>query len=107
MTNICPCCKRALPKAKIVNVESVDTSAMNDRELFAYYKRTAPASDLAFLRANVHNSETLNARIDAIAVPTRDDITLLREAWRIERANADKWARWEDVEETDEQTEAA
>lgn len=63
---------------------SADTAAMTDAELYAHYKRTAPAEDLRFfLRGRL--SDGLRERAEAIMKPTARELTSLREAWRIER----------------------
>jgi hypothetical protein len=62
----------------------VDTATMTDAELYAFYKRTAPAEDLRFfLRGRL--SDALRLRAEAITKPTARDLASLREAWRIER----------------------
>lgn len=78
------CQPTARPKPEITACV-VDTSTMTDAELYAHYKRTAPAEDLKFfLRGG--KSEALRARARAITNPTAQDLVLLRETWRIERA---------------------
>jgi hypothetical protein len=76
-----------LPRATAGRVRPavvVDTSAMTDAELFAHYKRTAPAEDLRFfLRARM--SDALRRRAEAITKPTAADLAVLRTAWRTER----------------------
>jgi hypothetical protein len=76
-----------LPRAAAGRVQPavvVDTAAMTDAELFAYYKRTALAEDLRFfLRARM--SDALRRRAEAITKPTAADLARLRAAWRTER----------------------
>jgi hypothetical protein len=76
-----------LPAAKVGRArrtDAVDTAAMTDAELFAYYKRTAPAEDLRFfLRARM--SDALRRRAETITKPTAADLAVLRTAWRTER----------------------
>ena len=84
----CPCCGRALPKAKTVDVLfSVPPADWTERQVYAYYKRIAPVSDLAFTRRNA--SAELQARIDAIVRPTAKDAEAMRSARRIELQNAE------------------
>lgn len=77
------CLPRARP-GRVRPAGVVDTAAMTDAELYAYYKRTAPAEDLRFfLRARMSNA--LRYRAEAIAKPTASDVVSLRTAWRTER----------------------
>jgi hypothetical protein len=70
---------------------AVDTTTMTDAQVYAYHKRTALAEDLKFfLRGG--KSEALLARARAITKPTAQDLILLREAWRIERAAEERAA---------------
>jgi len=74
-----------------ITLRVVDTSTMTDAELYAHYKRTAPAEDLKFfLRGG--KSEALRARARAITNPTAQDLIRLREAWRIERLEQERAA---------------
>lgn len=55
---ICPCCHqtiRASKKAKATELEPLrlDTSELSDREVYAYYKRTARREDLNFKIRNL------------------------------------------------------
>jgi hypothetical protein len=45
-TNSCPCCGRAYPKAKLAPV--VNVAELSEKDMFAYYKRTAPVEDVKF-----------------------------------------------------------
>ena len=47
MTLTCPCCGRAYPKPKAAPV--VDVASLSDKEMFAYFKRTAPVENVRFL----------------------------------------------------------
>jgi hypothetical protein len=79
------------PRPAQTDLGAVDTSMMTDAQLYAHYKRTAPAEDLKFfLRGG--KSEALLARARAITKPTAQDLVLLREAWRIERAAEERAA---------------
>jgi hypothetical protein len=81
------------PKPRPAHAEpaAVDTSTMTDAQVYAYYKRTALAEDLKFfLRGG--KSEALLARARAITTPTAQDLILLREVWRIERAAEERAA---------------
>jgi hypothetical protein len=70
---------------------AMDTSTMTDAELYAHYKRTAPAEELRFfLRGG--KSDILRTRAEAITNPTARDLASLREAWRIERAAEERAA---------------
>jgi hypothetical protein len=75
-----------LPAARVGRArpaDAVDTAAMTDAELFAYYRRTAPAEDLRFfLRARM--SDALRRRAE-VTKPTAADLARLRAAWRMER----------------------
>ncbi len=42
----CSCCGRPFPKAKAVAV--VNVAELSDRDVFAYFKRTAPVEDVKF-----------------------------------------------------------
>ncbi len=76
------CAPRPTPAR--IQAAPVDTSAMTHAELFAHYKRTAPAEDLRFfLRGRL--SDALHARAEAIRKPTTQDLTTLHAAWRLER----------------------
>jgi hypothetical protein len=78
-------CLPRTPATRIRAAGVVDRGAMTDAELFAYYKRTAPAEDLRFfLRARM--SDALRRRAEAVTKPTAADLTNLRAAWRTERA---------------------
>ncbi|MBM3772820.1 MAG: hypothetical protein FJW27_16320 [Acidimicrobiia bacterium] len=82
-----------LPRTTPARVQpaDVDPVAMTDAELYAYYKRTAPAEDLRFfLRGRL--SDALRRRAEAITKPTARDLISLREAWRIERQAHDRAA---------------
>lgn len=43
----CPCCGRAFPKPKAV-AAPVALADLPDKDVFAYYKRTAPVEDVKF-----------------------------------------------------------
>ena len=88
----CPTCGRRMPCARPPHTERAEhsTSDMTKRELYAYYKRTAPASDLAFTRRNA--SPELQAAIDTIEKPTPADAARVRERRRIELAEAERAA---------------
>jgi hypothetical protein len=47
MTAACPCCGRAYPKPKAARPD-VTVANLSDRDMFAYYKRTAPVEDVRF-----------------------------------------------------------
>jgi hypothetical protein len=47
MTNNCPCCGRAYPKARTV-AQPVNLAELPDKDVYAYYKRTAPVEDVKF-----------------------------------------------------------
>jgi hypothetical protein len=82
-----------IPDPKPARTEStvVDTSTMTDAQLYAHYKRTAPAEELRFfLRGG--KSAALLARARAITNPTARDLASLREAWRVERCAEDRAA---------------
>ena len=85
MKNLCPCCGRSLPKAK-APIELSDD--MTTEQRFAYYKRLAPVSDLAFTRRNA--SPELQAAIDAIVNPTAKDAAAMRERRRVELAETER-----------------
>lgn len=87
MKATCPCCGRALPKAK-PTVNLVPSADWTDSQIFAHYKHIAPIADLAFTRRNA--SPELQARIDAIARPTPKDAADIRTARRIELADAER-----------------
>lgn len=75
--------------ALVPSTDPIDTSKFTDAELFAHYKRIAPAEDLRFiLRTEV--SAELRARAEAIAKPTAKDISGIRIAWRTERNERDR-----------------
>ena len=83
-------CLPRTPATRIRAAGVVDTAGMTDAELYAYYKRTAPAEDLRFLlRARM--SDALRRRAEAITKPTPADLARLRTAWRTERQTED-WA---------------
>lgn len=70
-------------------VPTVDTSALSDAELFAYFKRNALAEDLRFfLRGSL--SAELRTRAEAITKPTAKDLASLRTAWRTERQDYER-----------------
>jgi hypothetical protein len=69
----------------------VDTAAMSEKELFAYYKRTHLAADLAFF-LQFRMSDALRARAQAITKPTKQDINALRDAWGVEREREERAA---------------
>lgn len=69
----------------------VDTAAMTDAELYAYYKQTALAEDLQFfLRGRM--SDALRCRAGAVTKPTASALASLRAAWRAERLAEDRAA---------------
>lgn len=82
---ICQCCGQTI-KAKKIDQQSVtpsvSTENMTDSELFKYYKRIAPASDLAWTRRNA--SSELQAIIDAIVKPSAKDAARMRDLRRAE-----------------------
>ena len=82
--NCCSACGRTLPKPK-AQPGPVDTSTLSEAELFAHYKRTALAGDLAFL-LRFRMSAELRARCEAIQKPNAGDLAILRSAWRAERS---------------------
>jgi hypothetical protein len=75
-----------MPIAKIAIVTS--SAEMSDAELYASYKRLAPASDLVFTRRNA--SDKLKARIDAIVKPNAKDAEAMRSARRLELWNEER-----------------
>jgi len=90
----CPTCGQTLKAARLTvprkpqNDGPIDTSELTDAQLFAHYKRTAIAWDLAFfLRLDI--SPALRAHAESITKPTAKDISALRTLWRIERQTAD------------------
>lgn len=86
------------PKAPRL-VPATDPSLMSDRELFAYYKRTAPLEDLRFLMRNQHTSANLRAAcevLEAAALTTtltpaafKAQYLQLQAQWRRDRNRAD------------------
>lgn len=77
-------CLPRTPATRVRVAVVVETAAMTDAELYAYYKRTAPAEDLRFfLRARM--SDALRCRAEAVTKPTAADLASLRTAWRTER----------------------
>jgi hypothetical protein len=94
MDDCCPTCGRKFAARRVTVPASVDTSTMSDKELFAYYKQTAPAADLRFF-LGLNLSPELRARAEGISKPTAKDIQVLREAWRGERNALDRaLGRW-------------
>ena len=79
------------PKPARVQPSGVDSAAMTDAELYAFYKRTALTEDLRFL-LRVRLSDGLRARAEAITRPTAQDLSSLRAAWRVERWAEDRAA---------------
>jgi hypothetical protein len=70
---------------------SADTAAMTDAELYAHYKRTAPAEDLRFF-LRVRMSDALRIWAEGITKPTAQDLARLRVAWRTQRAAEERAA---------------
>jgi hypothetical protein len=89
--NNCPCCGRALPKTKAPKV--VNVAELSDRDVFAYYKRTAPVENVKFqlrltsLSADVRSGyETLLAQLEQQggkdSQVTKREYLRLQQAWR-------------------------
>ena len=77
-------CLPAVRAGRARPVDVVDTASMSNAELFAYYKRIAPAEDLQFfLRARM--SDVLRRLAEMVTKPTVADLARLRTAWRMER----------------------
>jgi hypothetical protein len=84
-------CLPRTPATRIRAAGVVDTAAMTVAELFAFYKRTAPAEDLRFfLRARM--SDALRRRAEALTKPTAADLASLRTEWRTERSIEERMA---------------
>jgi len=65
----CPHCGQTIQPSKPRKprlAESTDTASMTDAQLFAYYKRTAPLSDLRFWLNNARMSDQLRAGFIAL-----------------------------------------
>ncbi len=94
----CPSCHQAYPKPKAVKVvAAVDLATLSQKELFAYYKRTAPVEDVRFmLRVTLSDGlrERVQALADAAPTMTRTNVykalVLLQAAWRGERPGRSK-----------------
>lgn len=84
MSAYCPTCGRKHAQKRTA-LAPVDTAVMTDTQLFAHYKKTAIAGDLAFFLSVPILSPELRAQAEAITTPTRADITKLRTLWRMER----------------------
>ncbi len=92
----CSACGQVLrsPKARRVAggcvTGPVDTGSLTDSQLYAHYKRTVLAEDLAFFLRLPSLSPDLRMRAEAISKPTTKDIQALRTAWRAERQTSDR-----------------
>ena len=63
---------------------------MTDSELYAHYKRTAPAEDLKFMLAHARLSDELRRDAEAtLDQPSHASNARLRQRWRQERNLAD------------------
>ena len=105
-TTSCPCCGRAFPKAKTAPV--VNVSELSEKDMFAYYKRTAPVENVRFqLRLNLSPElragytallETLENQGGKASAQTNREYLRLQEAWRISRdrsePRADATSEW-------------
>jgi len=65
---------------------------LTDAQLFAHYRKIAPAEDLAFLVRHGRLSSALEARARAVVKPTAADVGQLRAAWRVEQLAAERAA---------------
>jgi glycine cleavage system protein P-like pyridoxal-binding family len=109
----CPCCHRPLPVVKDGSMVSI--LDMTDAQLFAYYKKQAPRSDLAFTARNA--SPELKARIQDLLSgnPSAKDAELMRHYRRVELSDAEKASgmapigseRWRNEQDTDLDVEVA
>ena len=89
--NACPCCGRAFPKAKAAPV--VNVSELSEKDVFAYYKRTAPVENVRFqLRLNLSPDvragydallERLIANAGKATADTNREYLRLQEVWRM------------------------
>jgi len=92
-TQSCPCCGRAFPKAKAAPV--VNVAELSEKDMYAYYKRTAPVENVRFqLRLNLPERIRIeyttlldhliarNGKPDAWA---NREYLRLQEAWRVWR----------------------
>ena len=76
----CPTCGRKFNTHKQAPT-AVDTADMTDAQLFAQYKKTAVAEDLAFFLRCPDLSPELRAQGEAIATPNKTEIARLRTLW--------------------------
>lgn len=86
ITHICSCCGQTLKaKRQPAPIAPAATADMSDKQLFAYYKRTAPALDCAFIVAR-------EPRIASMVPdqPTAKDATRMAEAFRMLRSDEHK-----------------
>jgi len=93
-TNNCPCCGRAYPKAKATPV--VNVAELSEKDMFAYYKRTAPVENVRF-QLRLHLSPELRAGYTALleqlehqggkaSAQTNREYLRLQEQWRMRPA---------------------
>lgn len=93
----CPVCDQPIRehkprKAKPTLAHAVDVATMSDTELYAHYKRTAPAQDLAFWLTHATLTPALRAGFVALDVANRQttiprtdfyrQLTALQALWR-------------------------
>lgn len=99
MSNICPCCNQTIRKPRASKATApvvvVDTAAMSNAELFAYYKKTSPLGDVEFFIRTANGSPDVMSRAESLrsdivsgAVKVRGDIlsrlSALQDTWRRE-----------------------
>jgi hypothetical protein len=97
----CPNCRHTwtAPKRTKPQQTAPDTAEKSEAELYAHYKRTAPAEDIAFWIANVRMSAGLLLWFKGLALAQPDlnrtdfyrQFRNLQDAWRRER-NAEEIA---------------
>lgn len=89
----CTCCGQTIKAPKTAReVLPLDTSAMTDTQLFAYYKRTAPVEDIRFWIGHATMSDALLSRFVALSdtgetARIKRELPALQAEWRRE-ANA-------------------
>lgn len=67
---ICAHCGQTIKKAKVaLAAVPTDTAAMTTAQLYAHYKKTAPAGDVAFMLGKTL-TPSLRAKLEALAAAT-------------------------------------
>lgn len=89
--HVCPTCHRTIRAAK--PAPAIAPASLSDAELYAHFKKTAPAGDVAFFLARVSLSPAVRIDAEALAADMRARNVPRAEVYRRLTSLQDRWRR--------------